>query len=732
MPTAHLLLAIHCHQPVGNFPEVFERAYRECYEPFLKTVIDHPGVLMTLHYSGPLLEWLEEHQPEYLDNLKALVERGQVEMMGGGFYEPLLPTIPEEDALGQIEMMRNYVQHHFNCTPKGIWLAERVWDPDLPRLLQRAGAHYTVLDETHFLYGGLKPSQIMGSYITERLGSTVSVFPILKKLRYMIPFKPVEEVIATLRQFAEANPGEGFTYGDDGEKFGLWPGTHNWVHKQGWLQSFFSALEKNADWLKLDHFSTFLEKHKARGRIYLPPASYEEMMEWALPVESSRRFKEIQETVRRWDKSELYLPFLRGGQWENFLVKYPESNQIHKKMLHVSQKISQAAATHGASPDLQAARRHLWKGQCNCAYWHGLFGGLYLNYLRHALYENLLAAEQILDRLERGDGPWVDSERIDFNRDGQEEVLLRNPTLNLYLDPARGGSVWELDYKPARFNLSNVLDRREEAYHAEVKNSARGQQQDLWQRPTTIHERAHAKEDGIESLLVYDWYPRRSFLDHIFPVETSLQDFSRSAYREWGDFVNQPYDVTGLTRSPAGETLRLELRRQGTLCTPEQAVPLEISKSLEMSGSETRVRALYRLASSRPRPPRIRFGCEFNFTLLAGNDPQRYFRIPGVPPEESQMESFGEVCNVRELFLVDEWGKFALGLFFSQPCTLWRFPLETVSQAEYGFQRTYQGSVLLPWWLLNLDEENHWNLEIRIEVKNIEEWRHDRRFSRPF
>ncbi|HLC25822.1 MAG TPA: alpha-amylase/4-alpha-glucanotransferase domain-containing protein [bacterium] len=732
MSTVRLLLSIHCHQPVGNFPEVFEKAYRECYEPFLATVIEHPGVLMTLHYSGPLLEWLEEHQPEYLDNIKTLVERGQVEIMGGGFYEPLLPTIPEEDAVGQIEMMKEYIERRFGYTPRGIWLAERVWDPDLPRILHRAGVHYTLLDDTHFLYGGLNHSQITGSYITERLGSTLSVFPISKKLRYSIPFKPVDEVIATLRQFSETNPGDGFTYGDDGEKFGLWPGTYDWVHKQRWLHNFFSALENNADWLKLDHFSTFLEEHKPRGRIYLPPASYEEMMEWALPVESSRRFKEILETVRRWEKSELYLPFLRGGQWENFLVKYPESNQIHKKMLYVSRKVSQAAATRGADPELQEARRHLWKGQCNCAYWHGLFGGLYLNYLRHALYANLLAAEQLLDRLEHGDGSWVEGEQLDFDRDGQEEILLRSPHLNLYVDPERGGSVWELDYKPAHFNLSNVLDRREEAYHTEVKNAVHGQQQDLWQRPTTIHEQAHVKEDGIESLLVYDCYPRRSFLDHFFSEETTLQDFSRSAYREWGDFLNQPYDVTGLTRSPAGETIRLDLQRQGTLLPLDQGIPLGITKSMEMSGGETRIRTFHRLSSGRPRPPRVRFGCEFNFTLLAGNDPKRYFRIPGVPAEGSQMESRGEVCNVRELFLVDEWAEFALALYFSRPCTLWRFPLETVSQAEDGFQKTYQGSVLLPWWLLNLEEESHWDLEIRIEIKTIKEWQNDRRFSRPF
>lgn len=730
MPSLHLLLAIHNHQPGGNFPEVFERAHEECYAPFLKALEAHPGVLVTLHYSGPLLEWLQENRPETLETLRALVRRGQVEIMGGGFYEPLLPTIPEADALGQIAMMRDYIRERFDWDPEGIWLTERVWDPGLPLLLHKAGARYTLLDETHFLYGGLDASQILDYYVTERLGSSLFVFPILKRLRYMIPFRPVEEVITTLHHFADAGPDRAITYGDDGEKFGLWPGTRDWVYRDGWLESFFSALEANADWLHLGHFSSFLREKPPRDRLYLPPASYEEMMEWALPAEASRRFHEFKERVGRWDESELYFPFLRGGQWENFLVKYPESNQIHKKMLYVSRRISEVSGGRRTAEALEEARRHLWKGQTNCAYWHGLFGGLYLNYLRHDLYSNLLAAESLLDRVRHRGRPWMESERLDFDQDGREEILLRNPDLNLYLDPARGGSLWELDYKPAHFNLANVLTRRREAYHSEIRRSASGEQQDLWKQPASIHEQAHAREAGLEELLLSDWYSRRSLLDHFFPPETRLPEFSRCDYREWGDFVNQPYTVGEIRRPAGGKTLSLELSRAGNLWIPGQVVPLQVGKTVEMENRRARFRILYRLSCERPSPPRFHFGSEFNLTLLAGDDPRRYFVLPGVARDDSRMGGSGETGDVEQFFLVDEWTGFALGIFFSRPCTLWRFPLETVSQGEAGYQKSYQGSVLLPWWEPDLETEREWHLEIELEIKSTEEWKRDRRFPR--
>ena len=68
---------------------------------------------------------------------------------------------------------------------------------------------------------------------------------------------------------------------------------------------------------------------------------------------------------------------------------------MHKKMLYVSKKVNSAFKVNDIKGE--AAKKELYRSQCNCAYWHGLFGGLYLNYLRHAVYKHLILAENAAD-----------------------------------------------------------------------------------------------------------------------------------------------------------------------------------------------------------------------------------------------------------------------------------------------------------------------------------------------
>ncbi|MBU4561104.1 alpha-amylase, partial [bacterium] len=104
----HLLFGVHNHQPVGNFPQVFEEGYKKAYLPFIEVLERHPEVKVSLHYSGSLWEWIESEHPHFLKRIKDLLEKGQIEILGGGFYEPLLPLIPLKDVKGQIGMMNDF------------------------------------------------------------------------------------------------------------------------------------------------------------------------------------------------------------------------------------------------------------------------------------------------------------------------------------------------------------------------------------------------------------------------------------------------------------------------------------------------------------------------------------------------------------------------------------------------------------------------------------------------
>src|ERR1700692_2399473 len=149
--TIHFGLLLHNHQPVGNFPWVFQQVYEEAYLPIIEALELHPGVRISLHYTGSLLDWMEEAHPEYLARISALVQRKQVEIVSGGYYEPILPSIPDIDKIGQIRRLNARIQREFGMQASGMWTAERVWEPGLPRILREAGIEWTVLDDVHLI-----------------------------------------------------------------------------------------------------------------------------------------------------------------------------------------------------------------------------------------------------------------------------------------------------------------------------------------------------------------------------------------------------------------------------------------------------------------------------------------------------------------------------------------------------------------------------------------------------
>jgi alpha-amylase len=694
MKKINLLFAVHNHQPAGNFEEVFRTGWKNCYGPFLAMLEKYPQFRLSLHYSGSLLEWLEENRPEFLQRLRVLVARGQVEVLSGGFYEPLLPFIPQKDAVGQIDLLSQYLGEKLNARPQGFWLPERVWMPTLPKTIAPSGLKYTIVDDAHFRYAGFSDEDMFGHYVTEYEGFILCIFPINKRLRYAIPFRPPEETLEALRFWATDSGNLAVAYADDGEKFGLWPGTYGWVYEEKWLEKFIGRIEENREWIHMLTFSEYMEKFPPQGRAYLPPASYDEMMAWALPAVAAIGHEDMVDQLKQEGRYEKYKPFLRGGSWENFLVKYTESNHMHKKMLYVSEKVHRALRTHPAPvkekdlptpPPLQA----LWKGQVGDAYWHGLFGGLYFNFLRHTVYQNLIAAERLAEITHWGTEKYLVHEIYDLDKDLQPEILITSPELGVILKPNYGGSLIEMDYRPKKFNLTNVLTRRPEAYHRKLKKSP-------WGSPSP------AKGEGLGEALMYDWYTRYSFLDHFFGEDTTFEQFHRCQYPELGDFVNQPYDLVGVKELESSKELAILLHRSGGLFKKEGKVPIDIYKRFLFHRDKAGMKVEYEIVNRSPVESSLWFGVEISLTLLAGNDPQRYFMFPGLEVEDRRMISRGVLPALESVHLRDEFMGFEVSVDVIPASQLWRFPLEAISQSESGPEKTYQGTVLLFHWRFSL------------------------------
>ena len=454
------IFGVHVHQPVGNFDHVFEEHVQSVYRPLVAQMERRRLRPALFHVSGPLLEWLESHEPRLVDRIGRLVADGALELLLSGMYEPILCAIPRADRVQQIAWHREALQSRFGATGDGLWLTERVWSPELAADLAFAGVRYVLVDDRHFLVTGFTREELHVPFRTESDGQALSVLAIDARLRYLVPFKPPSEVETYLRA-AHAAALPLAVLADDGEKFGGWPGTREWVYDRGWFDRFCDMLDTLQDQgvIRMCGGAEALEAVPCRGPVYLPTASYQEMEAWALPPAASRRLASIEHDLGAGRMAGPDRAFIRGAHWQNFLVRYPESNRMQKK----AAALSALARERGAA---EAALRAIGRAQCNDAYWHGVFGGLYLPHLRAAIWRELAAAE---GEMRNGETLGVDT--ADFDCDGAEELWIHSHAFSAVVAPARGGALVEYTRFARGINHADVLTRRLEAYHLPARRA---------------------------------------------------------------------------------------------------------------------------------------------------------------------------------------------------------------------------------------------------------------------
>ena len=626
MKRLNLALALHNHQPVGNFGWVLEQLYRDSYLPMVEQLEAHPRIKVALHYTGHLLDWLREWHPDLIERIAAMVARGQVEVMGGGYFEPILPAIPDRDRAAQLTRLRDTVEECFGRRPSGLWLAERVWEASLAKPLAEAGYRYTILDDSHFATVGLRDDQLFQPFLTEDEGQSLTLLATGTRMRYLIPWRSVEECLAYFRETASEEP-RLVLMGDDGEKFGGWPTTAKLCWKERWVERFFEMLEANSDWLQVVLPGEYVESQAARGPVYLPAGSYTEMLRWS------------------------------GGFWRNFIARYPEVNAMHKKMLRVSRKVAEAGAPAEAVTSLL-------RGQANDAYWHGVFGGVYLPHLRHAVWENLLAAEGAVSPREGG----VRSELVDYDLDGHRELLLESPAQNAYLAPALGGAVVEWDVRGR--NAADCIARREEPYHQRLREGDSGAAVSLLEDPLRV------REPGLAKRLHYDANRRLVFQAYLTSPGATVEVAVRSKLKQIGGFAAGAFDLKRGTRMERSERIRVGRR----------SVEVRMLKSFRVSATVPELELAITLAATGG-PVEALLVVESNLGLPGGVADGTVAGIPLLEPAD-----LGERAEVT---LRQPLAGVGYSLRVAKGTRVWYYPIETVNNSEGGYERIVQGACLL-------------------------------------
>ncbi len=676
--SCNFIFCLHNHQPVGNFDHIFKWAFDDCYNKIIEILKEYPEFRFSVHHSGPLLEWLKNNSPEYLYTLKEMSRKGQVEIIGGGFYEPIFSVITENDIRGQIALMQNFCKNEFGTFPKGFWTAERVWDPEIPYLVSGFNLDYTILDDIHFRYAGIDEEALFGYFITERLEKKLKVFPIDRFLRYSIPFKQPVETINYFKEKTGRLGRAAFVYGDDGEKFGLWPDTYKWVYEEKWLRKFVEAVLKES-WIKTTHPSEYIAANNPVGRIYLTQGSYFELSEWALPAKAAEELVRINNEIKSWNREKDFYPFLKGGVWNNFLIKYPESNSINKRSILLSGEISDFEDSNGITCWKETTE--LYKGECNCAYWHGLFGGIYLNHLRHALYEHLLRAEKIFLKRKKSNEMHILEE--DFWNEGHNQILIRDNKKSLIILPYHGGTVSEFGIYDKAFNIFNTLPRRREAYHEILMKYNEEAENNEKDKIASIHERIKVKEKNLKKYLVYDSSRRYSFKDMVMDEIPAAENIM---FGSWNFFDCSLLKYKSVV---AQETNKAVISLSCSANDRNQTI--SINKNIIIKKGARGLRAEYSVSGIQ----KSLFGVELNINLLSPHDEERGYEIAGVSKENSYLDIPGMSEKITTFSLYDNFNKFKIEISSSVEAALIRYPIYSVSQSDSGFEKNYQGSSLL-------------------------------------
>ena len=635
-----------------------EEAFSKCYAPFLKTLARFPSLKTVVHFSGPLLEWIDQREPEFLSGLRRLLREGRVEILGGGFYEPILSLIPEIDRLEQIELMTHFCDRMLGVRPRGFWLTERVWEPQFPTTLQAAQIDYTFLDDQHLLKAGIAPENMGGSYLTEDQGARLRIFPLDQALRYAIPFKTPEEVMALLHDAYEQGTRQAVTVIDDAEKFGLWPGTYKTLYGENWLARFFTLLvEAQNDWLNVTTPMSYNAGHAPRGLVYMPSSGYPEIESWA-------RGEEFREGVEG-----------PATSFKRFFMRYPRS-QPH----------AQAHARHlGQGPPKQLRRPAARSGQTRA-----VSRTVQLRLLARLIRRTLLPLPA------RG-GVRASAQSRAFGRCGQRRrglrPRLRRPKRALPALPrscaasccprtAACSASWTTWPRPPTWPTSWPATPSPITTGPSAPASSTRSAWGFSASPYTSPSRSRAPDDLLERRL-----PELCGLGEVAYAATPIERENES-----------------------GALLR------GTVCFDERR--LDLTKRITLDHAAPRLHVAYTWALQEGGPLRAAVAIRLDLSLPSALGLAEPFLADGQVLPGVSLLSSGRTPPLRRFSVRDPHHQLFVHLDLGEALPVWQAPLFTCSRSERGLERQCQALCL---WLivpLSLDAGQERGFTVCLEVEH--------------
>jgi hypothetical protein len=318
-------------------------------------------------------------------------------------------------------------------------------------------------------------------------------------------------------------------------------------------------------------------------------------------------------------------------------------------MLSASTRLAALPAA-SRTPAMQEA---LHRSQANDAYWHGLFGGLYLPHLRRAIWNNLLALEAALP-------PGPPRELADLDNDGIAELALRSGSLQAFVPEDGHAALVELSSLPLAHNLGDTLRRYPEAYHAKLG----------------LQQSAQAAHDGIASA-----HDRVAFRHEILPGDADPDTRPRAMFQE-----------RVIAADGSATAVESYVADPGTSRYVAEGEGWRLVKRYQLDGDTLSVEF-----TLEGRKPPAALETELNLAMPSCDGFGGRYQLPGgeVP------SGFGTPLareSLAALRLEDSELKGAVDIAVSPSLTFDCAPHLTVSQSEAGFEKIMQAVCIRLRW----------------------------------
>ncbi|MDX9800573.1 MAG: hypothetical protein RBT69_04465 [Spirochaetia bacterium] len=390
-------------------PETEEK-YQKVFKPFLRELYNFPEIKAVLHFSGVLLEWFNDKHPEVLMLLEELVKkRKQVELLGGGFYEPLFPMLSAQERSGQLEALTTLLRKNFGKRPRGCWIPGNYWDNSLILPVKNSGMDYVFLDYDCLDAGNSNNQDLYSTFITEESGKLINVFPVHASLA-SIDEPDVNSFIKLLKTRVNG----------DNSIISLIFSEKDIENKSAkWFEDFFTQLQSDREF-KITSPALYLKKIQKFTKIYIQNTEY-----------YKKTFSDC-----------YYI------------------NLVYAKMIHVQTLINQI---RGDKYKKKSAVEFLWAGQNFFSYKHNYFSSDQIaekKKSREKTYNNLIESEI----LTRQKGVFIPSLfKSDFDMDGFDEFLYLGEDYNTFVH-LEGGAVFELDSLKEKWNYCDIVNYTENCH----------------------------------------------------------------------------------------------------------------------------------------------------------------------------------------------------------------------------------------------------------------------------